>query len=406
MKMILRPALKGDLPSLKKILEPWSDHDPGVVHALQSLLENGDYHSHRCELLEIDKVIRCAALWTLEKPDQVRIVALVLSSAANDLGAHTRFLTEEILQWADLGISKVNITVPEALAALLVDSLKSCGFMFEGICSACAPSDRPLVRLCKHFLYRSIPHGEVMGFLREFLLSLGYEIRNEGDGFGFRVRSEYRLPFIFSPWHRVTRSGPDIIVHPPARVLELHELETLFYPLKIRSASEKPLLLPMEKKAARHLIELPDEDACQNSLFRGTPYQERAIRLNRLTFCHPSGLKGIRRGLPLMFYVNRLGAVGVGRVEDWYLDEPKNLYNKLDDMTYFDPEDVKEQAAASGPRVGKVLLIRFQWYRPFKRVVSLEKIRSMDGSFNPQRARSLARSLYRSIVTAGTPRDR
>lgn len=106
-----------------------------------------------------------------------------------------------------------------------------------------------------------------------------------------------------------------------------------------------------------------------------------------------------------MFYVNRVGAVGVGRVDDWYLDEPKNLYNNLDDMSYFDPEDVKEQAAVSGPRAGKVLLIRFQWYRPFKRAVSLEEIRGFDGTFNPQRSRALARSLFRSIVNAGTPRD-
>lgn len=405
MKMILRPALKGDLWSLKKILEPWSEHDPEVVHALQNLLEKGEYYSHRCDLLEIDKVIRCVALWALDKPDEVRIVALVLSSTANDVGAHTRFLTEEILQWADLGITKVTITLPEDLSSFLVGTMKSCGFMFEGITSGCTPSDRPQVRLCKHFLYNSISQSEVMGFLRDFLLSLGYEIRSEGDGFGFRVRSEYRLPFIFSPWHRVTRSGPDIIVHPPARVLELHELETLFFPLRIQSQAERPLLLPMEKKAAQFVIELPDEDACQNSLFRGTPYQERTISLNRLTFCHPSGLKGIRRGLPLMFYVNRVGAVGVGRVEDWYLDEPKNLYNTLDDMSYFDPEDVKEQAAASGPRAGKVLLIRFQWYKPFKRAVPLEEIRALDGSFNPQRARSLARSLFRSVVAAGTPRD-
>lgn len=405
MKMILRPALKADLSSLKKILEPWSTHDPSIEHALQSLLQSGEYHSHRCDVLEIDKVIRCAILWFLEKPDEIRISALVLSSTVNDVGAYTRFLTEEVLQWVDLGISKVTITLPESLSPILVGNLKSCGFMFEGITSGCTPNDRPQVRLCKHFLYRSIPYGEVIGFLKDFLLSLGYEIRNEGDGFGFRVRSEYRLPFIFSPWHRVTRSGPDIIVHPPARVLELHELETLFYPLKIQSPSERPLLLPTEKKTAQHLIDLPDEDACQNSLFRGTPYQERIIRLNRLTVCHPSGLKGIRRGLPLMFYVNRVGAVGVGRVEDWYLDEPKNLYNNLDEMSYFDPEDVKEQAAVSGPRAGKVLLIRFQWYKPFKRAVSLEEIRGIDGTFNPQRARSLPRSLFRAIVAAGTPPD-
>jgi len=109
----------------------------------------------------------------------------------------------------------------------------------------------------------------------------------------------------------------------------------------------------------------------------------------------------MRRGLPVLFYVNRVGAVGTGRVEDWYLDEPKNLYNSLDEMGYFDPQDVKEHVASVGPNAGKVLVIRFKWYRPLKRVVTLEEIRGIDDSFNPQRTRSLSSTLFSSIVTAG-----
>ena len=63
--------------------------------------------------------------------------------------------------------------------------------------------------------------------------------------------------------------------------------------------------------------------------------------------------------------------------------------------------DVKEQAATSGSKMGKVLVIRFHWYKPLKRSVTLEEIRKMDENFNPQRGRTLSAGLYQSILSAG-----
>jgi hypothetical protein len=312
------------------------------------------------------------------------------------------FVREEILEWAEMGISKVFVTVPKGVASQVVRCLRACGFMFEGIWSSRALDGSHRIRLSKYFLYRSIPHHQLMDFLREFLVSLGYEVRPEADGFGYRIREEYRLPFIFSAWHRITQSGQDIIVHPPARVLEMHELETIFFPLHVQGSEDKPLLIPMEKDRAKTLINLPDMDAHQNSLFStDVLYQYRRLHLNNLTYCYPAGLKRLRKGLPLLFYVNTIGVVGAGRVEDWRVDEPKNLYNSIDEMGYFDPEDVKEHAAPSGPLAGKVLAIRFQWYRPLKRVVSLDQIRKLDVAFNPQRTRTLSGDLFESILLAG-----
>ncbi len=274
--------------------------------------------------------------------------------------------------------------------------------MFEGMTATCALDSRPRFRLTKYFLYRSIPHSEVMNFLKEFLLSLGYEVRREGDGFGYRIGAEFRLPFMFNAWHRITRSGPEIIVHPPARILEMHELETLFYPLRIQGLKERPLFLPLQRKRAVGLIDLPDEDVYQGSLFQdGWFQQHRHLFLNNLTYGYPAGLKGVRRGLPLLFYVNRVGVVGSGRVEHWYLDEPRNLYNQLEEMGFYDPEDVKECAASSGPSAGKVLVIRFQHYRALRKPVTLEQLRELDGTFNPQRTRALSADLFESILAAG-----
>ncbi len=181
----------------------------------------------------------------------------------------------------------------------------------------------------------------------------------------------------------------------------MHELETLFYPLQIRVSGEKPLLLPLERKRAETLIDLPNGQTAQSTLFDPETYRSRTIYPNNLAFSLPAVLNSMRKGLPLLFYINRIGAVGAGRVEDYYLDEPKNLFNHIDDMSFFDPADVMDHAMSSGTKAGKILVIRFHWYRPFKKVVSFEEIKKADDSFNPQRTRVLSAGLFNAITNQG-----
>jgi hypothetical protein len=48
-----------------------------------------------------------------------------------------------------------------------------------------------------------------------------------------------------------------------------------------------------------------------------------------------------------------------------------------------------------------VQVITFQWYQPFGKEVSLEEIRGIDPTFNPQRTRLLSGSLFDAIVLYG-----
>jgi hypothetical protein len=402
MELVFRHAAKKDLPALKKIFRSWAESDPGILDMLNASLSGGEDKNLRCAVLEAAKTIRAGLLWYTYAINEVRVVALGTGPGASELDASERLLKEQILEWSEESITKVTIKIPAAMASSFITNLKSCGFMLEGISSRFGTGESPEIRMCKHLLHRSVPYSGIMQFLKELLVSLGYEVRPEGEDFGYRVKNEYRLPFIHSSWHRITRNGPDIIVHPPARILELHELETLFFPLTIRTKNDRPLLLPMEKKRAVTLIDLPPAYSQQDSLFGVTPLNhQRDLRINNLTYSYPTGIQKIRKGLPILFYVNRMGAVGSGRIEEWYLDEPKNLYNKIDEMGYFDPEDVKEYAASSGPKSGKVMVIRFAWYRPLKRTVPLEEIRTIDDSFNPQRTRSLSSESFKAIIIAG-----
>ncbi len=405
MEVVVRQAGSRDIRAVSRILQPWCKEDPSFEKELPQLLSDTSGRV-RCTVFEVDKIIRSATLWVVDSPNRVRLLALGLGAGAAALGANLRVLKEDILEWSGMNISTARIDLPLALAPHLIDVLRNGGFLPEGFATGWEMSGKSSVRLVKHFLYRTIPHSEVMNFLQEVLLSMGYEIRPEADGFRYRIREEFALPFIFSTWHRVVADGPDIIFHPPARALKWHDVEEMFYPLRIYSPDEKPLLLPMDKERAMRVIDLPRPDPRQNSLFNNHHVgKEKIVRLNNIAYCYPIRIQHMRQGLPLMFYVNKVGAVGSARVAEWFLDEPENLHKRMDEIGDIDEEELKEHVAASGPRAGKILVMKFHWYQPFKRAVSLDELRALDDTFNPKRTRSLSSELFHSISSAGNLAD-
>ena len=352
---VVRQAGSRDIPAVSRILQPWCREVPSLEKDLDKLLSDTS-GKVRCTIFEADKIIRSVTLWLVEPPDGVRLAAFGLGPGAAELGADRRVLKEDILEWSEMHVSSVRMDLPQALAPQLIDVLRESGFLMEGFATHWEMDGRSCIRLAKHFLYRTIPHSEVMSFLKEVLQSMGYEVRSEEGGFRYRIPEPFALPFIFSSWHRIVADGPDIVFHPPARAFKWHDFENIFYPFRIYSPDEKPLLLPMDRQRASQVIDLPRADPRQNSLFNNHRLtKEKTIRLSNIAYCYPIRVRHMRRGLPLMFYVNKVGAVGSARVEDWYLDEPENLYKRIHEIGDLDPKDLQEHVAASGPTAGKVL---------------------------------------------------
>lgn len=404
MKVILRPALNSDLANITDLLRPWADNEASILDLVENCVSDGPQNLN-CEIAEIEKVVKCVSVWKQESSDHVRILAFGIGPEPSDRIAATGFLRRQITEWAEMGIKRASTRIPETVASGFAECFRACGFMFEGIASDCGVDHKPDLRFCKHFLYRAIHHSEIIDFLRQVLVGLGYELRNEAEGFSYRVRAECRPPFSFGFWHRITRLGRDIIVHPPARVLEWHELENLFYPLQIYARHERPLLFHFEKKRAIQIVELPITDDRQDTLFgAGISSMTRPTFLPQgaIAVGDPAGAAGIRKGLSMLFYVNRIGAVGHARVGDWYMEDVKKLG---DDMPHVSEQEIDDTGApptgGTPPKSGNALVIKFHWYRAFKRPVKLDEIREMDDNFNPQHSRTIAPKLFRLILSRG-----
>lgn len=400
--MLLRPAAEKDLSNLLKIFDEWILDEPEVGAQLKKALSSPYDQSLRCRVVEDEGVLRAATFWVRTAPDRVRLLALGIGPGGRELGADKLLLKEEVIEWSNIGIAKSKTRLPSSLGNSHIDCLRHCGFISEGVVSRM--NFRPRIRMCKHLLYGAVGYKEVADLLMRFFMAMGYETVKEKDGFGYRVRNEMRRPYIFSSWHKMTMNGPEIIVHPPARVLPWHELENLFYPLRVKGFRERPILLPVDKKIADHIGELPvgPTDRKQRGLFPANGYwRPKSLPGGDLIFSYPAGLAGLRKGLPMLFYVNRLGATATARVDEWMVDSPERIYEKIMNISRFDPEDVRSQVAGSGKNKGKALVIKYRWYKPFKRVVSLAEIKDLDEKFNPQRSRALSADLFSKIERAG-----
>jgi hypothetical protein len=402
-KVILRHALNKDITTITEILRQWIDNDRSILDLLENCVSEGSRDTH-CELVELGNRIIYTNLWKNEGPDQVRIFGLGTGGEASDRAAATNFLRQQITDWASKGVRTASACVPETASSDIAECLRACGFIFEGIASDCGIEGRRFLRYCKHFLYRTIHHSEILDFLRQILLGLGYELKNEAEGFSYRIRAECRPPFSFGFWHRIARMDRDIIIHPPARVLEWHELENLFYPLQIYARRDRPILLHLEKKKALQLIDLPTIDDRQDTLFgskTSSAIHPKFLPRDNVAFTEPGTALDIRKGLSILFYVNRIGAVGHARVADWYLDDLADLKDPPKDINDSDINGATRSTGEPDLKSGKALFIRFQWYSPLKRPVSLDEIRKLDDTFNPQHARAISSKLFRSILSRG-----
>lgn len=405
--MLLRSASEKDLPSLLKIFEEWIKDEPEIHDQLKKVISNPSDKDLCCRVVEDEDALRAATFWVRSGKDRVKLLALGIGPGGRELGADKMLLKEEVIQWTDLKIVKAKTRLPSSLGDSHTDCLRHNGFISEGVVSRM--NFRPRIRMCKHLLYGAVGYKDVADLLMNFFSAMGYETVKEADGFAYRVRQEMRRPFIFSSWHKMTLNGAEIVVHPPARVLPWHELENLFYPLRVKGYRERPILVTFDKNISRQVGEIPSvakDNQMQKRLF---PIEERwrpkSVPPGDLVYTYPSGLGAFRKGLPIIFYVHRVGATATARVDEWIIDAPDRLYEKMMNMSRFDPEDVRSQVATTGKNKGKAMAIKYRWYKPFKRVVPYAEIKAFDSKFNPNRSRALSAELYSKIEKAGNEGD-
>lgn len=400
--MFMRPARKSDAPAISELLSQWLDCNAVLKERLAALLiRNSCRDTCSCNILEAQGKILCASFWQINPFREVDLFATNFLQEDQAEELFEKFLEHEIVEWSRKKIERIHTDIPELVGETLPRLLKKSGFMFECFSNQ-AEFNKVIIRMTKTLSYEIAPRENLLDFLKEKFSALGYEIMPEANGFVFRIKELYQRPFLVGTWHRVALSGNDIIIYPPAKKLEPHEIETIFYPLRITGIDEAPILVTLEKKRACSLLDLPQEDFEQKNIFgndselMGCPFS-----LSNITYCIASGHKGVRKGLPILFYVNRVGAVGEARVVDWNVETVTNLVKNIENFPGIRLDDLDLLGPKPESKTALLLKIKFNYYRSFHRAVPFEEIKTLDGSFNPQRRRFVSHRLFESISELG-----
>ncbi len=399
--MLMRPARKSDFTVISRLFGPWTEAYPALKghfwHFLNGESVTGNAFSN---VLEFDGKIVCASFWETSGLHEIELLALNFDSQELQEDHTRQFLESEIVHCSRLGIGKIGVRCPENIAKCMHGLLRNVGFVFESF-SYQAQFGKNIITMTKQLDHGVVPKADLSSFLKKKLQTFGYEIREETDGFSYRTADICQRPFVVSKWHRIVSSGSDLIVYPPAKRLEPHELETMFYPLRIVDPDDAPLLVTMDKKRACSLLSLPEEDSAQKNMFSlDSGSLVCPTTLNNTTYSIVSGHKSLRKGLPILFYVNGQGAVGEARIIDWAVETVSNLIQNIDDYPGIEIGDVDPKTMKVGSRLSQILKIRFNYYKAFQRVVSFEEIRTLEASFNPQRRRFVSNQLFESISSS------
>ncbi len=396
--MLMRPARKSDFNIISKLFEPWFAVHPSLERKFGDFL-NGESVCGPAfsNVLESEGKIVCASFWMSSGLQEIELLALNTLTDQPQEDYSRQFLENEVVCCSRLNMDKICVNCPEHLDKSIPALLRNVGFVFERF-SYQAQSKKNIVTLIKQLDRGVIRKDDILSFLRKKFQTFGYEIRKEADGFSYRTSDLCQRPFMVSQWHRIVFSGTDLIVYPPAKRLEPYELETMFYPLRIVDHDDAPLLVTMEKKRACSLLSLPGEYSSQKSFFSldSVPLVF-PMALNNITYSIVSGHKGLRKGLPILFYVNGHGAAGEARIIDWAVETVSDLIQKIDDYPGIEIGDIDTKTAKAGSRVSQILKIRFSYYKAFSRLISFEEIRTLESSFNPQRRRFVSNQLFESI---------
>ena len=396
--MLMRPARKSDFNIILKLFEPWFVAHPSLERQFWNFL-NGESVGNPAfsNVLELEGKIVCASFWKSGGLQEIELLALNTGADRHEEECAKRFLENEIVCCSRLNMDKICVNCPENLDKSIPALLRNVGFVFQSF-SYGAQSKKNIVTLTKQLDHEVILKADILGFLKRKFQIFGYEIRKETDGFSYRTSDLYQRPFIVSRWHRIVFSETDLFVYPPAKRLEPYELETMFYPLRIVGHEEAPLLVTMDKKRACSLLSLPEEYSSQKSMF--SPDSGPLVfpmALNNITYSIVSGHKGLRKGLPILFYVNGHGAAGEARIIDWAVETVSNLIQKIDDYPGIEIGDIDPKVSKTGSKVSQILKVRFSYYKAFSRIISFEEIRTLEPSFNPQRRRFVSNELFESI---------
>ncbi len=354
------------------------------------------------------------ALTSDKEPGVRKISTLVLQESYRGARVGTRLLYDVISKAVRDNIEKLYITVADERLQDLEGILSRYGFQVEGVSARRYRRGSSEWVWGKRLVKGVVRPMQLTSFVRQHLFNeRGFHTWDRGpncfvaewpvDGIGrlSRLSRDRFLVYVQASTQRpdaylVARGlakeeslpliyvGQEVQPESGDICLSLLDLEALFYPVNIQREI-KGVIVPIRESFASALVP-------HSSITQMLPPSSVQLRSDNVYYKYPNSYQGLVPGSPIFFYETRRRTgksrmIGAAKLVSLEVDDPATLFGRLGGLGVYTARQVADTAPVRGRNAGKVLALRFDWYREAQRQLGAEQVRRAVRDFIPRTAR-------------------
>lgn len=355
---------------------------------------------------ELEGQVAAVAFWKFkERPRVVKLSAFRVAELARHSGVGPHLLFHLIRAWVEAGADYAYVTLSSRHAEM-VSFFGSAGFMIEGIAPDRYHAGFSEIVMGKHLLRREVTDAGFQEFAEEicrayFGIPALTGLATAPEPYWFLPpRTDAPLAQADLQNARIRLLDGD---RRPVRELGAVELETIFYPLRLRLQRRQALLVPIRPQWADRMMAYPTP-VLELPLI-GRPIDRLLLRRDNAYYCFPRCDQELALGAPIIFYVSSpiSACVGEARVLEHVIAPPEVLWQLFGDIGVYTLEQIREHVQFHGAHAGEALALRFGLYLPFEEAVPLAELRGIlrrQGAA-PQGLTPISPDVYAEIRAAG-----
>jgi hypothetical protein len=363
------------------------------------------------KVVQVGDTIAAYSMWKKKDDRNIKLQTFIVGHRFQGSAVGQHLLYHEIRNWAkDTKIERVYVTLSSRKSDL-INYFYKFGFRVEGIAANRYPRnpDAAEVVLGKHFMRDVVMNPGQLESMKNSLCRKIWGI-SETPIFSSKIFGVTGNNFFFPLHIREGKAGLDsgeTSVNPRVtitgkgdkklREFNDYDLMREFYPLKIFLQNKNYIAVPIKPEYSRELLGLRPDDSELTQL---------KMRVDHTYYCTPRH-RDLRTGDFVLFYEtkhggNAGGALGTALVRECKVNTPEVLWKEYNKRGIFKLDDIQQHKN----RKGDSMVIHFDFFEPFLRVVSLDRIRNLLGRDTVfQTLTALSREEFLSIIAEGNKTD-
>jgi ribosomal protein S18 acetylase RimI-like enzyme len=363
------------------------------------------------KVVQVGDTIAAYSMWKKKDDRNIKLQTFIVGPRFQGSAVGQHLLYHEIRNWAeDTKIERVYVTISSRKSDLIAYFYKF-GFRVEGIAANRYPRnpDAAEVVLGKHFIRDVVTNPGQLESMKNSLCHKIWGI-SETPIFSSKIFGVTGNNFFF-PFH--VREGTAVLdsretsVNPRVTIIgkrdkilrEFNDYDLMreFYPLKIFLRNKNYIAVPIKPNYSRELLGLRPDDSELTQL---------KMRVDHTYYCTPRHTD-LRAGDFVLFYETKHGgnvggALGTALVRECMVNTPEVLWKEYNKRGVFKLKDIQGHKNSEG----NSMAIHFDYFEPFKKSVSLNRIRTLLGRNTVfQTLTALSREEFLSIIGEGNKID-